>query len=388
MIYATVALTFLAYVCVGLPLAALPIFVHGPLGFSPFIAGLAISIQYLATVLGRAQVGRLCDRRGPKTAGLLGFACVLLSGVLTLATVWLTAAPIAALASLMAGRLALGVGESMIGTAAITWAVGLVGADQVVRVISWNGVATYGGLALGAPMGAVLMSGFGFAGIGAAILAAGVTGLIMTIAKRPAAILQRSNTDQPEPPGLLLSITPYGVALALAASGFGVITAFMALFYASRHWGGAGLAITAFGVSFVAARLQLPSLARRMTTRRIVLTTLAIEAVGLVLLWTAQTPVLALLGATLTGIGFAPIFPVLGAQALSKAPAYRRGYALGYYSVFQDISMGLCGPAAGFLIERLGYSAPFALGAAAVCAAFCLSLRLAWTRLPSPVSRS
>ena len=44
------------------------------------------------------------------------------------------------------------------------------------------------------------------------------------------------------------------MGLALSSVGFGVITAFIALF-AAKDWGNASLAFTAFGVAFIGARL-------------------------------------------------------------------------------------------------------------------------------------
>ena len=45
--------TFVAFLCIGLPIAVLPGYVHDQLGFSAVIAGLTIGSQYLATLLSR-----------------------------------------------------------------------------------------------------------------------------------------------------------------------------------------------------------------------------------------------------------------------------------------------------------------------------------------------
>ena len=47
-IISVIVFTFFCYLSVGLPLAVLPGFVHNQLGFSSFIAGLIISLQYFA----------------------------------------------------------------------------------------------------------------------------------------------------------------------------------------------------------------------------------------------------------------------------------------------------------------------------------------------------
>jgi hypothetical protein len=49
-IISTSVLIFLCYFIIGLQLAVVPAFVHLDLGYSPILAGLAISVQYLATL--------------------------------------------------------------------------------------------------------------------------------------------------------------------------------------------------------------------------------------------------------------------------------------------------------------------------------------------------
>ena len=148
-----VLFTFIGYLNIGIPLAVLPGYVHNHLGYGTVIAGLVISVQYLATLLSRPYASRIIDNLGSKHAVMYGLAGCGLSGVLMLASSWTASMPAVSLTCLLIGRLVLGSAESLVGSGSIGWGIGRVGAANTAKVISWNGIASYGAIAIGAPLG-------------------------------------------------------------------------------------------------------------------------------------------------------------------------------------------------------------------------------------------
>lgn len=370
-IFSCVFFSFICYLTIGIPLAILPGYVHLQLGYDAVLAGLAISVQYVATVLSRPQAGRMTDVLGPKRTVLYGLLACAGSGLATFLAALGTATPALALTSLIAGRLLLGVGESMVATGAIMWGIGRVGAGQTARVISWNGVSTYSALAIGAPLGVLLEQhgGLAMTGLLVAVLALAALGL----AWRQPAVAIVAGERMPFR-RVLRRVSPFGLGLALGGTGFGVIATFITLYFAHEHWSGAAMTLSLFGGGFIAVRLACAGAITRFGGFRVAMVSFVIEAIGLALLWLANGPALAFLGAALTGIGFSLVFPALAVEAVRGVPSQNRGTALGAYSVFVDFSLGMTGPLAGAIINGYGYRAMFLSSCAGVLLALALSL--------------
>jgi predicted MFS family arabinose efflux permease len=146
--------------------------------------------------------------------------------------------------------------------------------------------------------------------------------------------------------------------------GFGTIASVMTLYYASRHWPHAGLSRSLFGVLFVTARRLCANTINTWGGYRVAMVSLACECSGLIFLWLASVPAVAQAGAALTGLGFLLVFPGLGAEAVRNVPAHDRGSALGVYTAFVDLSLGISGPIAGVIVSALGYPPIFLFAAA------------------------
>jgi len=368
-----VLFTFIGYLNIGIPLAVLPGYVHSDLGFGTVIAGLVISVQYLATLLSRPYAGRIIDNQGSKRAVMIGLAGCGLSGVFMLLSSFLQALPLLSLTSLFIGRLVLGSAESLVGSGSIGWGIGRVGAANTAKVISWNGIASYGALAIGAPLGVWLVNRLGLWSMGVSILLLAALGLLLAWPKLAAPIVSGERLPFLHVLGRVL---PHGTGLALGSIGFGTIATFITLYYATQHWANAVLCLSLFGASFIGARLLFGNLINRLGGFRVAIACLSVETLGLLLLWLAPDAHWALAGAALSGFGFSLVFPALGVEAVNLVPASSRGAAVGAYSLFIDLSLGLTGPLAGAIAAGFGFASIFLFAALAAFSGLMLSLYL------------
>jgi len=344
--------TFVAFFCIGLSIAVVPGYVHDHLGFSAIVAGVTIASQYLATLLSRPLAGRLADSLGTKRAIVYGLSGIALSGVLTLLAVLLDSLPILSLTMLIISRVFLGGSQGLIGVGTSSWCIGQVGVEHTAQAISWNGIASYGAIAIGAPLGVMLVDGWGFVSLGIAL----------SILALLALALIRNKPSVPVIRGERLSfwsvfgrVAPYGLSLTLASIGYGTLTTFITLFYLSRGWHGAAWCLTVFGVCFILSRLIFINAINRFGGFNAAIACMAIETIGMVLLWVSPNTGFALVGAGFAGVGLSLVYPALGVEAIKQVPTSSRGAGLGAFAVFFDLALAIAGPVMGSIALGLGY---------------------------------
>jgi MFS family permease len=361
---------FLGFLAIGIPLPVLPDYVSRELGFGPILVGITVGLQSFATLLTRQVAGRLCDTRGPKRATLLGYLAASAAGLCYLASWAVADRPVPALALLLFGRLLMGLGESLFITALVTWSIARVGHAHAGRAMAWSGMAMYGALAIGAPIGTLLqpLGGFALVSLSAILLPAAGAALIANWVDTPSEPSPRTSFVR-----ILGLIWAPGLAMALASSGVGTIAAFLALRYQTQNWAGAGFALTGFGAAYITVRLLFGGLPDRVGGYRSALISLLIEAAGQLAIWHAGSPVEAFCGAMLTGLGYSLVFPSLGIEAIRRVGAANRGLVLGAYLACFDLGLALAGPAAGVVAHAFDLPATFIGAAVAALLAFALT---------------
>lgn len=351
---------FSVYLTIGIALGVLPRFVQNTLGFDSIIVGLVIGLQSLSTLLTRAYSGKITDTRGAKKSKMSGVILAVIAGIAYVLAVSFQTQPILALAFLLLARIIHGIGESFLVTGALTWGIGLAGHSSSGKVMTWNGIAMYAGIAIGAPISIWLSKEYN---IFPAFLLIALLPLVswLSTAKLPSIPVDKDHIRMPFYK-VIGSISGQGLSLAFSSMAFGCIASFIALFFSQKNWGDASLAFMIFGACYVLTRILFASFPDKYGGFTIALISLIIEVAGQMLIWTSASKTLAIIGCGLTGVGFSLVFPALGVLAIQQVKPQMRGTALGAYVAFVDLSLGLAGPIAGLIAGWFDYQTVYLFG--------------------------
>jgi MFS family permease len=361
------AVTLLSLMAVGAVLPVLPRYVRGPLDEGNVAVGVVVG-AYAFTGLGmRPLAGRLADRRGRRPAVVLGTLLVALAGLLYQVP--------AGLGGLIVARLVLGMGEGSVFTAGSAWIVDLAPPGRRARVIGLYGLAVWSGLSIGPLIGELIYHAWGFHAVWAFAAAAPFVGSLAALRVRdpfvPSPHAARGPLIARE------SIRP-GVALSLASVGYAAVASFIVLHLQAHGDSHGAIAFTVFAVTVVLTRLVAGDLPDRIGPLRCAAGAAAVEAFGLALIALAGGLPMAIVGAAAMGTAFSLLYPSLSLVVVNRVPEARRGAALGTFTGFFDLGVGLGAPLAGIAAALGGYPAAFWL--AAGCALGTLSVAVALRR--------
>src|SRR3954452_24930293 len=369
---------FVAFLVIGVAMPVLPLHVHDGLGFDTVVVGLVAGSQFAASLISRPWAGQYSDSRGPKRAVIAGLLAASASGLLYLLSIRFSSAPLISIAILTLGRAVLGAAESFIITAAVSWGLALVDPQTTGKVIAWVGSAMFAAFAIGAPAGAALDAGYGFAAIAIATALAPFGTLLLVAPLSTVAPVPRTPLSFTK---VLGAVWIPGFGSALGSVGFGAVTTFVALLFANRGWANGWLAYTAYATAFILARIFFSHLADAIGGAKVALVCALIEAVGQALIWLAVRPELALVGAALTGFGFSLVYPGFGVEAVRRVPARSRGLAMGAYTAFLDLAQGLASPVLGLIASGPRLNVVFLASAITV---ICAALVASWLMAHPP----
>lgn len=369
------AAVFSLFLIVGIALPVIPLQVHDTLGFGSFVVGIVTGIQFLTSLISRVWAGNFSDLKGGKSAVIYGMFGAAIAGCCYLLSIYLPISHGFSVTILAIGRGILGGAESFVITGALSWSIAVAGSHQTGKVIAWVGTAMYAAFAAGAPIGMLLFSHYSFG------LIASLTLVIPLIAVASVISLASPPLSHPAKSGssfrtVIKHVWQPGFGLALTSLGFGCMTAFSTLLFIMRHWDSAWLGFSLFAAAFILIRLILGGLTDRVGGAQVAFVCIFIEAIGLLMIGFADEPNTALIGCTLTGIGYSLVYPGLGIEAVRRVNLGNRGLAMGLYTAFLDLTLGLAIPILGFVADHSQLSFVFLISAVLVGMASFISIRL------------
>jgi MFS family permease len=346
----------LSFLAIGAALPVLPSYVRGPLHSSDLAVGIVVGSFAITSVFCRPIAGRQADRRGRRIVLVFGALAMALGGGLYLLS--------DSVPTLVLARLAVGAGEGAVYTAAATWAVDLAPEDQRGLALGLFGLAVWGGLSLGPVLGELLRSSGGYDAVW--ILTCALPLISAAVGSR---LPQPTSAAGGETPTTRIVFPPAarraGIALALANIGYAALAGFVVLDLRARGIGGGAIVFTAFALAVFASRLVLSRIPDRWGAKPTAAAAGLLEAAGLGIVAIAASLSVALLGAVVVGIGFSMLFPSLALMVVGEVGNDSRGSAMGAFTAFFDIGVGLGGPICGATASLAGYPAVFVLSALA-----------------------
>jgi predicted MFS family arabinose efflux permease len=371
--FVRLAVADLAYfTAAGVAIYTLPLYVTGPVGSDKGGAGLAFGAFAISALVLRPFAGRLSDSRGRRP--------LLVGGAALCAVAMLLTAFVDSLALVVGLRLVLGVAEAAFFVASFAALADLAPPSRMGEALSYNSLGLYLGLALGPPLGEVLVETFSYAAAwyGAAGLSLIAVVVAMGIGET------RSPRSSADGPARLIhwKAVPPAIGFFTSLAAIGGFLAFASLQASAVGLANTSVPLFVYGVVVVAGRIAFAKVPDRLPSLPLGAAALAMIAAGLTAtaIWTA--PIGMVIGAVLLALGVTFSTPAFFAAVFATAAPSERGAASGTVSAFLDLGLGGGPILLGLVAEALGI--PWAFGvAAAVALAGCIwtiGLARIWSR--------
>jgi MFS family permease len=369
------AVTLLVLLSIGATLPVLPQYVKGPIGSTDLAVGVVTGAYAITGLACRPLAGSIADLRGRKPVVIAG-------AIVTVTASLLYFLPLG-VAGLVVARLILGAGEGVVYTASSAWVVDITDPGRRGRIIGLYGLAIWGGLSFGPPIGDLLHRSAGYGAVWAFAAAAPLAAALV------AARIPEPPRPEPDPEARHRSrlfaseaVGP-GLAMTMATLGYAALAGFIVLHLNDRGIDHGATIFTAFALTVVAARALFGWLPDRFGGVRCAVAAGLIEAAGLFVIAIAGSLAAALAGAIAVGAAFSLMFPSLVLLVIGRVPPQRRGIAMGTFTACFDLGVGLGAPIAGAAAALGGYGSSFAVAALAALGASALAAMLGRRRGPA-----
>jgi len=354
------------FTAVGVAILTLPLYVTGPIGSDEAGAGVAFGAFGVTALVCRPLAGRLSDTHGRRPLMIFGA---------TLAALGMVLLPYAdSLAVVVGVRLMQGIAEAAFFVAGFALLADLAPASRMGEALSYNSLGLYLGIALGPPLGELLIEQWSYdaAWYGATTLSVLAAVLVL-------AIREPARSDDGDGHGRLIHRPGIPVSLGFFAS-LAAISGFLA--FASLHSEEVGLsntslALLTYGLVVVFCRIVFAQVPDRLPSLPLAAASLFAISTGLVVVAAWQTPAGLMTGVVVMALGVAFSTPAFFSAIFATAKNSERGAAAGTASAFIDLGLGFGPIALGVVADARGIPWAFGVGAGVALLGGLWTLRLA-----------
>ena len=321
------------------------------LGGSTFAAGLFLGFLTYSSALSAPITGALADRLGQRRMLMI---CSLALVVFSMAYAVITDVRL-----LLTLVLFHGVFWSGLLSASAAYMTNLLPESRRAEGIGYWGVATLPAIAVAPAVGFwIYRRGWLWICVATAALNLVMAGIASALKETPPSPSARQQTGILEWRVLIISVT-----LALYSFGYGGITSFTAMYADANDVHPRSLYLSTMAIVMLLTRPILGRLSDIWGHKRIFIPCLILIACGMSCLALGGTRGWMLLSAVVFGVGFGTSYPSYVGYVMKDVSAERRGAAFGAVLAAFDTGIGTGSTAMGWLIQRFGFGAAFAVAA-------------------------
>jgi predicted MFS family arabinose efflux permease len=286
---------------------------------------------------------------------------LLVAGALVAAAALGLTAIVDSLWLVVALRLLAGVAEAAFFVASFAALADLAPPERMGEALSYNSLGLYLGLALGPPLGELMMErqGFPTAWVGAALLAVLAATLVAGVGETRSARLVEPGRHR------LIHRAAIAPSLAFLASLLpaGGLLSLVALHATDLGLRDPSLPLLLYGATVVVGRVVFAKVPDRLPPLALGSVALAAIAGGLMIMAGWTTPVGLLTGTVVAAVGITFSTPAFFAAIFATAGPAERGAASGTASLFMDLGLGFGPIGLGLVAQGAGIPVALAAGA-------------------------
>lgn len=323
------------------------------LGGSTFAAGLFLGLLTYASAFSAPFNGAIADR--------IGHRRVLIIGSVAIAVFSIAYAFIRTPTLMLALVVPHGIFWSGLMTASGAYVTSMVPPERRAEGLGYWGLSTVLAIAVAPTLGFfvyrrgwVLLCAVMFA---LNVVMAAIAWSLEEVAAPPAAAERRG-------PLVEWRVVVVSLSVFMYSFGYGGITSFSAMYAEALNITPTALYLTVLALAILGTRPIAAPLADSFGYRRVFLPCMLVITVALVLLAIVSGPLGMTISAVLFGLGYGTAWPVYVAYMMGRVSDARRGAAYGAMIAALDTGIGTGSTSLGWMIDRYGFPAAFALAAA------------------------